>query len=174
MLLDREQLNEMFTRDYSALLRRARLVCVDLREEHASAEDVVTEAWLRLAGAGRVVVESRLHFRRLVAQVMRRVLIDAARRRGAIRRGGGTSMEGLDAAAARLASDDEMPRVVSELLGRFGEVHPRQARVVGMRFVAGFNVSETARLTGTSAATVDRDCRFARSWLAGMLADPPA
>jgi RNA polymerase sigma-70 factor, ECF subfamily len=130
------------------------------------ATELLHEAYLRLVGRG-VRWESRDHFVAITAQIMRRVLLDHARRKRAAKRGGGWRITtgGKDA-----ASGDALDLVaLDEALTRLAALDPRAARVVELRYFAGLEVEETARVLGLSAATVKRDWRFARAWLANEL-----
>ena len=131
---------------------------------------LVNEAWLKLAGSPGLAAASRTHFKRIAARAMRQVLIEAARRRGAGKRGGReaalvTFDESLHA-PARTA--DEL-LALDAALDALARVSPRQALMVESRFFGGLDIDETAELLGVSEATVNRDWRAARAWLAHEL-----
>jgi RNA polymerase sigma factor (TIGR02999 family) len=122
------------------------------------------EAFLRLLDQREVTWQNRAHFMGLVAQAMRRVLADHARRHGALKRGGGRVRVALEPEALPAVQDvaaDELDAALEDL----ARLEPRQARVVEMRFYAGLSVEETAEALGTSPATVKRDWTVARAWL---------
>ena len=126
---------------------------------------LVNEAYLRLVDTRRIRWESRAHFLGVAAQAMRRVLVDAARARGARKRGGAESPvaldEGLLAAPGRSAS----LLALDDALTALASVDPRKSQVVELRYFAGLSVAETAAVLGVSAETVQRDWRVAKAWL---------
>jgi RNA polymerase sigma factor (TIGR02999 family) len=126
---------------------------------------LVNEAWVRLLGGARVGWQDRAHFFAVASQVMRRILVDAARTRAAGRRRGEWHPlcldESIDAAPPRDAALIALDDALEGLAG----VDPRKARVVEMRFFGGLGVDETAAVLGVSPQTVMRDWRLARSWL---------
>ena len=133
---------------------------------------LVHEAYLRLVDQRRVDWHDRTRFFALAARVMRRVLVDYARRRGAQKRQGLAAAATLDDA---IAADDqaELILAVDEALSRLAELDQRQAHVVEMRFFAGFTEEETAELLGISARTVRNDWVEARGWLFRELREEP-
>ncbi len=134
---------------------------------------LVNEAWVRIAAAAEdgLAERDRSHFLALAATAMRQILVDHARRRRAAKRGGGDRPRPLlgDEAVAEVARDD-LPEI-DEALRRLGELDPRMARVVELRFFGGLTVPEVARLLDVSVTTVEHDWRMARAWLARELAD---
>ncbi|HEY7728706.1 MAG TPA: ECF-type sigma factor, partial [Candidatus Eisenbacteria bacterium] len=131
---------------------------------------LVNEAWLKLCRAPEVAHTSPLHFKRIAARAMRQVLVEAARRRNAEKRGGrGAVFVTFDDSAAEGVSWAEDLLGLDRALARLAEVHPRQSAMVEYRFFGGLEVAETARLLGVSEATVLRDWRVARAWLAREL-----
>lgn len=148
-----------------------------LRRERAHAlqtTELVNEAWLRLAGGQALDFECRAHFFQAAATAMRRVLVDAARRRKAIKRGAGaeplpTGLAELAALAPALADDDwNDVEALHDALARMERepVFATKGRVVELRFFAGLTIEQTAEVMGCSPATVKRDWEFCRSWLA--------
>ena len=128
------------------------------------------EAWLRLAGQESLQVESRRHFLGIAARTMRAILVDHARRRRALKRGGGEVAVTLDtsrlvADAPAMAFDD-----LDEALDDLAKKSERQARVVELRYFGGLSIEETADVLGVSAITVKRDWTLARAWLHRELA----
>ncbi|HSU14613.1 ECF-type sigma factor [Longimicrobium sp.] len=162
-------LDDLFSATYEELRRLAAHVGRGDAAATLNPTALVNEAYLKLAGSLRITPESRLHFKRLAARAMRQVLIEAARRRNAARRGGGVAMvtfdEALDAADA---SSGEL-LALDAALRDFAGINPRQAMVVELRFFGGFTQAETAQALEISEATVDRDWRSARAWLAREL-----
>jgi RNA polymerase sigma-70 factor (ECF subfamily) len=127
---------------------------------------LINELCLRLLGWDPIHWQNRRHFFGVSAQMMRRVLVDIARRRQADRRGGPNgmrvSLEGIDVAAKEPTSD---LIEVDSALGLLALEDPRKARVVELRFFGGLSVEETAEVLGVSVRTVHTDWAFARAWL---------
>jgi len=136
---------------------------------------LVHEAYLRLAGGSGLRFENRAHFFGAAATAIRRVLVEHARRRARVKRGGGAKrfdLADVEATATRGdggALPDDVLITVDDALARLGEFAPELARVVELRFFAGMTIPETARLLGVSETTIQRDWRLARAWLRGEL-----
>ncbi len=160
---DRDALDQLLPLVYDALRRLARR---QLGREHGprtlDATGLVHEVYLKLAAGGRVDAADRAHFLAVAARAMRQVLVDHARRRHAIRRGGDwvstTLTEGLRAAEF---DPDEM-LALNEALE---QLEPRQRQVVECRFFAGMEEHEIAAALGLTERTVRRDWVKARAWL---------
>lgn len=139
---------------------------------------LVHEAYLRLVDQRQAEWQSRAHFLALAATAMRRILLDHARRRGAVRRGAAGRPVPLDAPEAMHAlSLDARADVLLELdeaLVRLSALDARQARVVECRFFGGLTEEETAAALGVSVRTAKRDWQKARAWLHGALQPEPA
>lgn len=126
---------------------------------------LVNEAYIRLVGSSRVQWQNRSHFYAIAAQLMRRVLVDFARERRYKKRGGDwhqvTLSEGI-----QVASPGRPDLVaVDEALDRLGQLDPRKARVVELRFFGGLTLEETAEALNVSTDTVGRDWTAAKAWL---------
>jgi RNA polymerase sigma factor (TIGR02999 family) len=160
--------DEMFSLAYEELRRLASAVRRDEANVTMNPTALVHEAWLKLA-ASSVHADSQLHFKRIAARAMRQVLVDLARRRNAEKRGAGVVAITLDEARDEAASSAEEVLALDEALEELGKVAPRQAAVVESRFFGGFDTLETALLLDISEATVTRDWRSARAWLAHRL-----
>jgi RNA polymerase sigma factor (TIGR02999 family) len=139
---------------------------------------LVHEAYLRLVDQTRAEWSDRSHFFAVAAHVMRRVLVDHARRHAAARRGGphrrSLSLDMLDAARSDLVSTADRAEILIALddaLERLVALDERQARVVECRFFAGMTEQETAEALGVSSRTVTRDWLKARGWLYQELCD---
>jgi RNA polymerase sigma-70 factor, ECF subfamily len=131
---------------------------------------LVHEAYLRMAHARPDGWQSRTHFMCTAATAMRRVLIDCARRRQTLKRGGGGEVTFVEGAALEREDPIEL-LALDEALNRLEEVDARAARMVELRFFGGLEVVEAAGLLGVSAATAKRDWRFAKAWLGRELRD---
>jgi len=126
---------------------------------------LVHEACMRLIGLHDVDWQDRGHFMAVAAQVMRNVLVDAARARGYQKRGiGSIPAEVNDNTPAREVSREVV--ALNDALERLDTVDPRKCRVVEMRFFGGFTVEEMADVLGVSPQTIMRDWRLAKAWLA--------
>jgi RNA polymerase sigma factor (TIGR02999 family) len=133
---------------------------------------LVHEAFLRLVDQTQVQWQGRAHFCAMAANMMRRILIDHARRRGAQKRGAGLNKITLDEAGALASAVDPAELVaLDDLLNELAELNERHARVVELRFFAGLDVNETAHVLDVSPATVKNDWRAARAWLTSRLSD---
>ena len=131
---------------------------------------LVNEAWLKLAATPGLAPASPLHLRRIAGRAMRQVLVEAARRRHAEKRGGPDAVfvtfdEGLDGVHAAVDDIVALDMVLEELAA----INPRQAAMIESRFFGGLDVAETAALLGVSEATILREWRVARAWLADAL-----
>jgi len=132
------------------------------------------EAYLRLARVTQIDWEDRAHFFAISAKMMRRILVDVARRKRYLKRGAGVATEPLDAALA--VSAERAPDLVSLdlALDALAAIDQRKSRVVELRFFGGFTVEETAAALGVSVETIHRDWRLAKSWLRRELRVGPA
>lgn len=129
---------------------------------------LVHEAWLRLGGDAQPAWANRAHFFAAAAEGMRRILVDAARRKQAARHGGGlaklsASETGFDVAA--LAEDDEELLRLNEALDALAAHDPRKAELVKQRYFAGLTLEEAGEVLGISPRTAKRDWAYARAWL---------
>ena len=154
---------------YEELRALARQQMAHERPDHTlQPTAVVHEAYLRLVG-GEGSFESRAHFFAAAASAIRRVLVDHARQRSRVKRGGGevpVRLDGLDPAMTLPA-----PELLDldGALARLAALDPFKARIVELRFFAGMTVEELAGLLGSSESSVRREWRAARAWLRGEL-----
>jgi len=169
---DRRALDELFSVTYEELRRLAASVRRDDPSATLSPTALVNEAWLKLAGTPQVASTSRLHFKRIAARAMRQVLVEAARRRHAEKRGGGQLAVTLDEALDVGSTSGDDLLALDEALETLNRLEPRQALMVESRFFGGLDVTETAQMLGVSEATVLRDWRAAKAWLARELRQP--
>jgi RNA polymerase sigma factor (TIGR02999 family) len=166
---DRATLDALFSATYGELRRLAASVRRSDPNATISPTALVNEAWLKLAGSPPVGATSRLHFKRIAARAMRQVLVEAARRRNAGKRGGDAVVVSFEVGDEPLASGSEELLALDAALRDLARVNPRQATMVESRFFGGLDVPETAQLLEVSEATVLRDWRAARAWLAQEL-----
>jgi RNA polymerase sigma factor (TIGR02999 family) len=163
-------LDVLFSAAYDELRRLARAIRRDDARATIDPTALVNEAWLKLAASSTFAAASPLHFRRIAGRAMRQVLVEAARRRHARKRGGPAAVmvtldDGIDAAAAPTADILVLDSALEEL----AKLEPRQAAMIEARFFAGLSVPETAEMLGVSEATVLRDWRVSRAWLIDAL-----
>lgn len=165
----RASLDQLFSVTYEELRRLAS--CVKRGDPSATLNPtaLVNEAWIKLANSPKVAMTSRLHFKRIAARAMRQVLIEAARRRNANKRGGASVAVTFDESVDLPPSYDQHLLALDAALDELAKVQPRQAMMVETRFFGGLDMNETAALLDVSAATVLRDWRAAKAWLAHEL-----
>ena len=126
---------------------------------------LVHEAWLRLVGSEHPNFENRAHFFSAAAEAMRRILIDRARRRSALRHGGQLQRVDLDECNVAAPEADAELLAVHEAVEELAKEYPMQAEVVKLRYFGGQTNEETAQLLGISLTTVKNYWAFARAWL---------
>jgi RNA polymerase sigma factor (TIGR02999 family) len=126
--------------------------------------ELVHEAFMRTVGQHAATWQNRAHFYGIAAQAIRRILIDHARRRRAIKRNHGVRVT-FDESMGTASDDGLDVLALNDALERLETLDPRQARVVELRFFGGLSIEETAISLGTSPATVKRDWTFARAYL---------
>jgi RNA polymerase sigma factor (TIGR02999 family) len=165
---DRESFDRLFSLVYEELRALAGKVLRSEFGNHLTPTTLVHEAWIKLAHSPELAQTSRLHFRRIAARAMRQVLVEAARRRHAARRGDPDSFvtfeEWLPGAPPHSDAKDIL--ALDHALEVLSRVSERQARLVEGRFFGGLEMGELAELLQVSEATVTREWRSARAWLA--------
>src|SRR5580658_1347309 len=127
--------------------------------------ELVHEAWLRLIGAQNPKFENRAHFFAAAAEAMRRILIDRARHKLAVRHGGECARVDVDEQDLAAPGPDEQLLAVHEALDNLAKEHPVQAQVVKLRYFVGMTNEETAEALSVSVATVKNYWTFARTWI---------
>jgi len=130
---------------------------------------LIHEAYLRLIDASQVRLENRRHFFAVASRLMRQALVDMARERGSLKRGGGAEHVSLDEALMVSEQSDDELLALDEALVALAEFDERKSQVVELRFFGGLSVEETAEALDISVKTVHRDWRLARSWLLRLL-----
>jgi RNA polymerase sigma factor (TIGR02999 family) len=165
---NKESLDALFALAYNELRRIAHAVRQG-RDHTLSTTAIVHEAYLKLVPSG-VPANDAMHFKRLIARAMREVLVDAARRTGAQKRGGGELHVTLDDGVQETALKSAALLDLEEALVELERVDKRRAAVVECRFFGGLDIDETAAALGLSTATVKRDWRIARAWLSQAIA----
>jgi RNA polymerase sigma factor (TIGR02999 family) len=147
------------------LLARRR---VSLEKADASLQPtaLVNELYLRLVDTHGLSFQNRSQFFALAAQMMRRILVDAARTRGASKRGGEAGKISFEEHYFAAPGRDREIVALDDALEALGKEDPRKARAVELRFFGGLSMEETAEVMGISVQTVRRDWNFAQAWLA--------
>jgi len=165
--LERKNLDQLFSLTYEELRRLASSVKRGDPSNTLSATALVNEAWLRLAKSPGIAATSRLHFKRIAARAMRQMLIEAARRRNAHKRGGDGQaiFVSFDDSLDHAATGTENLLALDTALTELARLEPRQALIVESRFFGGLQISEISSLIGVSEATILRDWRAAKAWL---------
>ncbi|MBL8186802.1 MAG: sigma-70 family RNA polymerase sigma factor [Acidobacteria bacterium] len=126
---------------------------------------LVNEAYLRLIDSSRVQWQNRAHFFAISAQLMRRILVDAARAKQNLKRGGGAQMIALDEAPEVFSEQAAELIALDDALKALASFSPRLSQVVELRYFGGLSEEETAEVLKTSTRTIRRDWKLARTWL---------
>jgi RNA polymerase sigma factor (TIGR02999 family) len=164
---NRRELDTLFSVTYEELRRLASSVKHSDANATLSPTTLVNEAWLKLARSPEFASQSRLHFKRIAARAMRQILIEAARRRSAQKRGGReVILVVFGDSSEQVASCDEELIALDAALEELARLNPRQATMIESRFFGGLDIAETAALLEVSDATILRDWRAAKAWLA--------
>jgi len=167
---ERDALDHLFSLTYEELRRLASTVRRGDPNATLSPTTLVHEAWLKMAHSSHLGGTSRLHFKRIAARAMRQLLVDSARRRHAGKRGSGEILlVTFDESVAEAAWAGEDLLALDRALDELARTKPRIAMMVEGRFFGGLEVSEVASLLDVSEATVLRDWRVAKAWLAQEL-----
>ncbi|HMB89864.1 MAG TPA: ECF-type sigma factor [Rhodothermales bacterium] len=166
---DEKAMDALFAMVYQELRRLARTVRHQRASETMNTTALVHEAYIKLVGSDQLDVQSRLHFMRVAARAMRQVLVTAAHKRITQKRGGDQAPLSFDDALYAVPVEPAQVVGLDEALQRLETHDPRQVQVVECRFFAGFTIPETAEIMDLSVATVNREWRMARAWLAGAL-----
>jgi RNA polymerase sigma factor (TIGR02999 family) len=164
----REALDHLISLVYEELRRLASRVRRGDPSQTLNTTALVHEGWVKLARSPEFASTSTLHFKRIAARAMRQVLVEAARRRKAGKRGADPVLVTLDERDAHASTAAEV-LALHEALEKLAQLNPRQAQMVESRFFAGMDFGEMAQLFQVSEATVLRDWRAARAWLAREL-----
>jgi len=163
---DESALDRLMPLVYDELRRLAHRYMSHERPGHTlQTTALVNEAYLRLVNWREARWQNRAHFFAVAAQMMRRILVDFARDRQYLKRGGGALRVSLDKAASFTKSRSEDLVALDEALAALAEVDRRKGRVVEMRFFGGLSVKEVAEVLKVSEETVMRDWRLAKVWL---------
>jgi RNA polymerase sigma factor (TIGR02999 family) len=172
-----EALAELRSGDGQAADRLVSLVYDELRRlagQYLSAENpghtlqptaLVHEAYLSLVKEPETNWQNRVHFFAVASRAMRRILVDHARSRRALKRGGDRHKVSLDEARSMALEPEEYLLAMDEALEKLAALDSQQSRIIELRFFGGLTLEETASLLGISVKTVQRDWLMARGWL---------
>jgi len=144
----------------------------EARGNSLQATALVHEVYLRLIDVTSVEWQARAQFFAIAAQMMRRILVDAARARGSRRGGGIPPKVSLDESAILSPESDRSILALDEALTAFSQVAPRQAKVVELRYFGGLTEEEVVAVLNISPRTVERDWGLAKAWLLRELSRP--
>ena len=162
---DQSALGKLTPIVYDELHRLARRYMRGERAGHSlQTTALVNEAYMRLVDYERMHWQDRAHFFAVSAQLMRRILVERARRHN-LKRGGGVPHVALDEAAVMGGGQDADLVALDDAMNELARMDPRKVQVVEMRFFGGLSVEETAEVLKVSPVTVKRDWRAARAWL---------
>jgi RNA polymerase sigma factor (TIGR02999 family) len=172
---DRDALEQLTPRVYDELRRIAGHFMRSQRPGRTiQTTALVHEAYLKLIDVNNVDWQHRAHFFAVSAQIMRRILLDRARRSTAAKRGGAMPRVNLDELPDVGSGPARELVALDDALNTLAEIDPRKARVVELRFFGGLSVPETAAVLKVSPETVLRDWKLARSWLLAELGSGPS
>lgn len=169
---DRSQLDALMSAIYQDLHRLARKHMKVERDDHTlQPTALVHEAYMRLINQHSTDWKDRVHFFAIASRIIRRILVDHARERGAAKRGGDVRRIPLDGInpVAEVAGVDLL--ALDEALHELGEIDSQQAKIVELRYFSGLTVEEVAELLGIGKRTVDREWQCAKAWLFCRLSD---
>ena len=163
---DQAALEKLIPLVYEDLRRLAhRQLWGERRNRSLQTTELVHETYVRLVDSGKVQWQNRAHFLGVAAQLMRRILVDAARSRRALKRGGEHQRVSLDEGLTIAETPNIDLIALDDALNAFSFVDQRRSRVVELRFFGGLSVEETAEVLDVSPETVMRDWKVAKAWL---------
>lgn len=169
---DDAALNALMPIVYAELRKTADGLVRGDRDRTLQPTALVHEAWMRLVRQDHLSFEHRKQFYGLVAQVMRRILVDHARAASADKRGGGAQLLSLDTSMDVGATGPTVDLLaLDDALARLSKLDARQAQVIEMRYFGGLTTDETAETLGISPSTVARAQRAAEAWLSAAMSD---
>ena len=162
---DEEALKNLVSVLYPELRRIARRQLARRSDDSLESAALANEAYLKLLRAGGIVCENRVHFLALCAQMIRRILVDHARTRRYAKRGGNAPKVSLDETLLGMRARGVEVLALNEALASLSKIDARKGRVVELRYFGGLSVEETAEVLKTSAQTILRDWKMAKTWL---------
>ena len=164
--------SELLPLVYNELRKLARARMADEAPGHTmQATVLVHEAWLRVVGTEDPGWNGRGHFFGAAARAMRRILVEQARHKARLKRGGDRDRKALDEVDLAIEGPGTDVLAVEEAVQRLEAQDPRKGQIVNLRYYAGLTNEETAKALGLSVGTIEREWRFIRSWLQSELDD---
>jgi len=162
---DKDALNRLTTLLYPEFRRIARQYLGRQTGESLESAALANEVYLRLTSAGSIRCEDRTHFLALCAQMIRRILVDHACRRGSAKRGGDRLHVSLDDVLSQVEACGIEVVALDRALESLGQIDDRKRSVVELRYSGGLSLEEVAKVLGVSSETAKRDWKMARAWL---------
>ncbi len=157
---------QLLTHVYDELRRlAARRMAQELAGQTLQPTALVHEAWLRLVGDGDRTWQNRAHFFAAASEAMRRILIENARRKSTLKRGGGFSRLNIDDLDLAAVTQDDKILLINDALERLQAEDPEKARIVVLKYFGGLTNREVAESLGVTERTVERRWAFAKAWL---------
>ena len=167
---DRAALDRLIPLVYDELHRLAHIYMTRERPDHTlQSSALVNEAYMRLIDAGRIEWKDRAHFFAVSANLMRRILVEFARSRGARKRGSNAPRVAFEEGVIASPGRDRDLLALDDSLNALAAIDPREAKVVELRFFGGLSAEETAEVLGVSSKTVLREWEHAKVWLLRQL-----
>jgi RNA polymerase sigma factor (TIGR02999 family) len=166
--------DELFALVYEELRRlAAHKMALEAPGQTLQPTALVHEAWLRLGADAQPLWKNRAHFFAAAAEAMRRILVERARQRTALKRGGGADRVSLEELELPMAvADDDKLLAVDEALEKLAALRPRQAELVKLRYFIGMTFEEAAAVLGIAVPTAKEWWGYARAWLAVEMGKP--
>ena len=162
---DSSALNKVLPIVYNELKKiSSRYLSGEYRKNTLQTTELVHEAYIKLVGNKNITWQSRSHFFGVAAKTMRQILVDHARNRKALKRGGGLKNITLGDSSV-IVNDSDQIIALDDALQRLEKVEERSSKVVELRYFSGLSIEETAEVLNISPATVKRDWTFAKAWL---------
>ena len=168
---NKDALDRLMSRFYPEFRRIARQCLGRRTGESLESAALANELYLKLTSAGRIQCENRTHFLALCAQMVRRILVDHARRRRSAKRGGDALQVPLDEVLLQVEACGIEVVALDSALQSLAQIDSRKSRVVELRYFGGLSLEESAEVLGVSSETAKRDWKMARAWLYTQLAD---
>ena len=167
---DKDALDHLMSLVYPEFRRIARQHLGRRPGESLESAALANEVYLKLTNAGRIRCENRTHFLALCAQMIRRILVDHARRSRSAKRGGDALQVPLDEMLMQVEAGGIEVVALNRALEALAQIDGRKSRVVELRYFGGLSLEETAEVLGVSFETAKRDWKMARAWLYSQLA----
>lgn len=166
----KDALDRLMSVVYPEFRRIARQYLGRRTGESLESAALANEVYLKLIRAGTIQCENRTHFLALCAQMIRRILVDHARRRRSAKRGGDAAQVPLDEVLLQVEACGIEVVALDSALQTLAQIDGRKSRLVELRYFAGLSLEETAEVLGVSPETAKRDWKMARAWLYTRLA----